>query len=150
MGQSLVKNYVHIIFSTKKRVNLIDENIEDELFKYIGGISNQLKCQNLKTGGYKNHVHILSMLDKNIALSKLVEEIKSHSSKWVKTKGKKYKDFYWQGGYAAFSVNPADVERVISYIANQKAHHEKQNFEKELLDHFKKYGMEYDERYLWD
>ncbi len=31
MGQSLVKNYIHIVFSTKYRRPLIDEEIENEI-----------------------------------------------------------------------------------------------------------------------
>lgn len=81
---------------------------------------------------------------------KLLEEVKSHSSKWIKTRGKAYENFYWQDGYGAFSVNPHEVDRVISYIANQKAHHEKKNFQDEYRAFLKKYHIEYDERYVWD
>ena len=52
---------------------------------------------------------------KKITLVKLLEELKSHSSKWIKTKGEAYTNFYWQDGYGAFSVNPSDVEIVINY-----------------------------------
>ena len=74
MGQSLVKNYIHITFSTKNRNNLITEDIEEELYNYIGGICKNLKCNPLKIGGYKNHVHILCLLHKNVALSNLIEK----------------------------------------------------------------------------
>jgi hypothetical protein len=80
MGQSLVKNYVHIVFSTKYRQPLIKEFIEDELYSYLGGICKRLECQPIKIGGYYDHVHILCMLSKKIALMKLLEEVKSHSS----------------------------------------------------------------------
>ena len=86
MGQSLVKNYLHIIFSTKYRQPLIIEKVEDELYSYIGGICNALGCPPIKIGGYYDHVHILCMLSKKITLMKLLEEIKSHSSKWIKNK----------------------------------------------------------------
>lgn len=81
---------------------------------------------------------------------KLMEEIKSHSSKWIKTKGPGYENFYWQNGYGAFSVNPADVEKVIAYITNQHAHHDKKTFQEEYLDFLVKYGVKYDDKYLWD
>jgi len=90
------------------------------------------------------------MLSKKIALMKLLEELKSHSSKWIKTKGDKYKSFYWQDGYGAFSVKPSEVDVVINYIANQKEHHKKKTFQNEYLAFLKKYGVEYDERYVWD
>ena len=81
---------------------------------------------------------------------KLVEEVKSHSSKWVKTKGEAYRNFYWQNGYGAFSVNPAEVDVVINYIANQKEHHGRKNFQDEYRAFLKKYKVEFDEMYVWD
>lgn len=81
---------------------------------------------------------------------KLVEEIKSHSSKWIKTKGEAYLNFYWQDGYGAFSVNPKDVDVVKAYIANQKEHHSKKTFQSEYRAILNKYEMDFDERYVWD
>ena len=150
MGQSLVKNYIHLVFSTKYREPLIDETIESELYAYLGGICNQLECQPIKIGGFTDHIHILCMLSKKTALMKLVEELKSHSSKWIKTKGENYRDFYWQGGYGAFSVNPAEMDVVVRYIENQKEHHRKKIFQEEYRGFLKKYKVEYDERYVWD
>ena len=80
MGQSLVKNYLHLVFSTKHRQPLIHPPVEAELHAYLGGICNRLECQCIKVGGYTDHIHILCMLSKKIALMKLVEEVKSHSS----------------------------------------------------------------------
>jgi putative transposase len=150
MGQSLVKNYVHLVFSTKHRQPLIQPPAEEELHAYLGGICNRLECQVIKVGGYTDHVHILCMLSKNIALMKLVGEVKSHSSKWMKTKGAEYENFYWQDGYGAFSVNPSQVDVVIQYIENQHIHHSKQSFKDEYKAFLKKYAVAYDERYIWD
>lgn len=68
----------------------------------------------------------------------------------MKTKGEEYHNFYWQNGYGAFSVNPAEVDVVINYIKNQKAHHLKKSFEDEYTAFLKKYSVGYDERYVWD
>lgn len=81
---------------------------------------------------------------------KLLEEIKSNSSKWIKTKDNVYSNFYWQDGYGAFSVNPAEVDKVVAYIANQKEHHRKKTFQEEYRSILKKYTIEFDERYVWD
>ena len=150
MGQSLVKNYIHIVFSTKHRQSLILPSIETELFSYLGGICNNLECHVLKVGGYKDHIHVLCMLSKKIALMKLVEQLKSNSSNWIKTKGDDFKNFYWQDGYGAFSVRPSEVEIVIKYIANQKEHRSKKTFKDEYKAVLKKYEVTYDERYVWD
>ena len=150
MGQSLVKNYIHLVFSTKNRQPLIHAPVEAELHRYLGGTCNHLDCKTIQVGGYTDHIHILCLLSKRIALVKLMEEIKSNSSKWMKTKGDEYKDFYWQDGYGAFSVNPSEVDTVVNYITNQHEHHRKKTFQDEYRVFLKKYNVEYDEHYVWD
>lgn len=150
MGQSLVRNYVHIVFSTKHREHLIQEPFQNELYSYIGGTCNNLECYPVKIGGYTDHVHILCLLSKKMALMKLLEEVKAHSSKWMKTKDETLANFYWQGGYGAFSVNPSQLDTVAHYIANQKEHHRKITFQEEYRQFLRKYNVEFDERYVWD
>ncbi|MEQ8880194.1 MAG: IS200/IS605 family transposase [Cyclobacteriaceae bacterium] len=150
MPQSLVKNYIHIIYSTKGRQPLIDRSISEELFAYIGGICKNLECNPIVVGGYLDHVHLLCTLSQKVALMKLLEETKSHSSKWVKTKGNSYTNFYWQNGYGAFSVNPVDVDVVIKYIQNQEEHHTRKIFQQEYRSFLGRYKVDYDERYVWD
>ena len=79
-----------------------------------------------------------------------MEELKSHSSKWIKTKGEQYENFYWQDGYGAFSVNPSEADTVINYIANQHNHHKQKTFQDEYRAFLNKYEVAYDERYVWD
>jgi len=150
MPQSLSKVYVHITFSTKNRDELIDDRIKDSLFEYIGGICKKLECNPLKVGGHRDHIHILCLLSRKIAQMTLLEEVKRQSSKWIKTKGEEYKNFYWQNGYGIFSVNPAQTDVVVQYIANQQDHHKKKTFQIEFRAFLKKYDVEYDERYVWD
>lgn len=150
MSQSLSKIYVHLIFSTKNRVPLITDDIKDELFNYLGGVCKNLECNPLQVGGYRDHVHILCLLSKKITLVKLLEEVKSSSSKWIKTKDEKFSNFYWQSGYGAFSVNPTEIDVVIKYIQNQEEHHKVKSFQDEYRAFLKKYEVEYDEKYVWD
>ncbi len=150
MAQSLTKVFIHITFSTKHRINSIDENIEKELFAYLGGICKGLECNPIQVGGYRNHIHVLCQLSKKITLIKLLEELKKRSSKWIKTKGNQYSKFYWQNGYGAFSVNPSELDIVIDYIKNQKEHHQKRTFKEEFKAFLNKYHLVYDERYVWN
>ncbi|WP_083988399.1 IS200/IS605 family transposase [Chryseobacterium arthrosphaerae] len=101
MPQSLVKNYVHIVFSTKYRNDFIDEEIEQELYSYIAVLCRDFECRALQIGGTDNHIHILCRLSQKIPLMKLVQEVKAHSSKWIKTKGKKY-EFFLAGWVRSF------------------------------------------------
>ena len=150
MPQSLVKNYVHLVWSTKNRQPFIDKNIKDELYAYMASISNNLESHVLQIGGVEDHIHILCLLSRKIAMMKLVEEVKSHSSKWIKTKGDNYQNFYWQNGYGGFSVNPKEIEVVKKYIGNQEEHHKKRTFKEEYRMFLNQYKMEFDERYVWD
>jgi len=150
MGQSLVQNYIHIIFSTKNRQSLIYPPYEEELYSYLGGICKNKECIPIKIGGYTDHVHILCKLSKKVALMDLLEEIKSHSSKWIKTLDKSFENFYWQNGYGGFSINPQQVDTVVKYITNQKEHHKNISFQEEYRIFLDRYKVEYDERYVWD
>ncbi|MDG4651191.1 IS200/IS605 family transposase [Chryseobacterium arthrosphaerae] len=150
MPQSLVKNYVHIVFSTKYRNDFIDEEIEQELYSYIAVLCRDFECRALQIGGTDNHIHILCRLSQKIPLMKLVQEVKAHSSKWIKTKGKKYENFFWQDGYGAFSVSEKDVQMITNYIKKQRQHHQKQDFKNELIGILEKHKMDYDEKFLWD
>lgn len=83
-------------------------------------------------------------------MAKIVEEIKTSSSKWIKTQDRALINFHWQSGYGAFSVSPADVQAVAEYIAQQEAHHRAVTFQEEYRRLLESHGIEFDERYLWD
>ncbi|MEJ7646190.1 MAG: IS200/IS605 family transposase [Chryseolinea sp.] len=149
MPQSLVQNYIHIVFSTKGRKNLISSEIGGRLYPYLYGISKNMNCYPKLIGGHLNHVHILCDLPKTVCLSKLIEQLKSSSSKWLKTQNR-LDNFAWQNGYAAFSIQYSNVSTVVNYIANQEIHHQTITFENELRRLLKENALEFDERYLWD
>jgi REP element-mobilizing transposase RayT len=149
MAQSLSSVLVHIIFSTKERRFCLNEIIVNELYRYIAGILKKCGCEPYQIGGTENHIHILCALSKNYALNKIVEIIKTGSSKWIKTKGEVYRNFYWQGGYGAFSISFTHKDVVCNYIANQKEHHKQITFEEELEKILKNCHVTYDSKYIW-
>lgn len=73
MGQSLTQNYLHITFSTQHLQPLITPAIETSLHDYLGGVCKQMECWPVKVVGYKDHVHILCVLSKKLALMKLIQ-----------------------------------------------------------------------------
>jgi REP element-mobilizing transposase RayT len=149
MAQTLVCLRVHVVFSTKDRRPMITPEVEPELYAYLGGTIKNLDSRCLTVGGTNNHVHLLISQSKNIALSNLMEEIKKSSSKWIKTMGTAPQSFGWQDGYGAFTIGQSQVEALKRYIAGQKERHKKQTFEEELVTLLNKYGVQYDERYIW-
>ena len=150
MPQSLVTNLLHLVYSTKHHKPRITADVKDGLYAYQAGIFKQWDSPALIIGGVEDHVHTLFSLSKNHALKRIVEEVKKGSSKWVKTQDPKLADFYWQNGYAAFSVSQSNVAEVKRYIENQATHHRKMTFQDELRALFRKHGIVYDERYVWD
>lgn len=149
MPQSLCKNYMHLVFSTKERKDLIPVDLLDIFFHYIGGIINNIGCKAIIVGGIENHVHILFELARTMALSNVVNKIKSNSSKWIRHEQGVF-DFGWQDGYGAFSVGQSNVEVVRKYIMDQREHHQKKDFKDEMKYFFGVYKIKYDERYVWD
>ncbi len=150
MGQSLSKIYVHLIFGTKNHLPLIKEDFEKRLWSYLAGAFKKYDSPAIIINGVSNHVHILFVLSKNIALAKLIEEVKKQSSKWAKEAGENNKKFTWQIGYAAFSISSSKVDVVKEYIEKQKEHHKKKTFKEEVEEFFEQYDViAYKEKYFW-
>ena len=149
MAQSLSKLFVHIIFHTKNNKLKIRKEDRVGLYAYMGAIIKDNNSIPIIINGVEDHVHVLCVMSKNIALSKLVEEIKRHSSRWIKTQGLYYRNFAWQGGYGGFSVSPTLHDKTKDYIKNQDLHHKKNSFKEEYLLFLEEYGVDYNEDYLW-
>ncbi len=150
MPQSLANILVHLVFSTKDRRPLIDEGISDELHRYLSTACKTCGCPALRVGGTADHVHILFSLSRTTTVADVVQTVKADSSKWAKTKGRKYEQFAWQAGYGAFSISQSQVNRLTRYIAEQVKHHTTGTFQDEFRALLRKYEVEYDERYVWD
>jgi len=148
MGQSLHQSYAHIIFSTKDRRNQIHPEIEPKLHAYLGGITRDLDATLLAANGMPDHLHLLIRVNKNIADAEFMKQIKGSSSKWISDQGEK--DFKWQVGYGWFSVGPKDLDVAKGYLAKQKDHHQTVSFQDEYRKFLIKYGVEYDENYVWE
>ncbi len=150
MPQSLSSILIHLIFSTKHRDPYITPKIERELHPYMASIFRSLKSPVLALDGMPDHIHALFALSRVISIADLVEEVKTDSSKWIKTKGLEFRNFHWQNGYAAFSVSQSELENVKGYIHAQKAHHQQVTFQDEYRKFLNDYRIKYDERYVWD
>src|ERR1700687_3519886 len=109
MPQSLSSILIHLVFSTKNREAFITPTIETELHPYMAKIFRELKSPSLAIDGTNDHLHILFSLGRVIKVADLVEEVKTESSKWIKTKGREFMNFHWQRGYGAFSIGQSNV-----------------------------------------
>lgn len=150
MPQSLARLHIHLIFSTKNRERLLHESIRDSLHRYLATVLQNLGCAPVLINSVEDHVHVLFELARTVALSKAVEEIKTSSSKWIKTQGPEYRGFAWQAGYGAFAVSESNVDAVRNYIAGQAEHHRKKSFQEEYRAFLEGYRVAFDEKYMWD
>ena len=150
MPQSLSAVYIHLIFSTKERYPYLkDEKLQIDLHAQLGEISKRLDCPSIRVGGVEDHVHILARFGRTITQAEWVKELKRVSNLWLTSEGG-LKLFQWQAGYADFSVSASNLEQVKGYIDNQKEHHKRMSYQDEVRKFLKKYGMEWDEQYIWD
>lgn len=150
MSQTHAKNYVHIIFSTKDRFPFLNPEILPGLHKYMSAILYNWDTPVLEINSVKDHIHICAVLSKNHSAAKVMQELKSNSSKWVKEHGGLSTKFAWQGGYGMFSLCPSILAKTKQYIRNQVQHHKKKTFQEEYLEFLKMYEVEFDEKYIWD
>jgi len=150
MAQSLSKVILHIIFSTKDREPWLDSNVRPRMHAYLATICRDFGGALTHVGGVADHVHIVTTLPRTLSQAQLVEDIKKTSSKWIKALDARYRGFFWQRGYGAFSVSPSHLETVVRYITDQLGHHRTRTFQEEYRELLRKYGIDFDERYVWD
>ena len=151
MAQSLSRLWTHLIFSTKDRFPfLTDKVLRKEMHAYLAEMLRKHDCETLIVGGVEDHTHSLFALPRTHAIASVVKEVKRTSSGWIKGASGKLSKFHWQGGYAAFSVSQSNLADVIRYIENQEEHHKRLTFQDEYRAFLDAYGIEFDERYVWD
>jgi len=142
--------YIQIVFAVKNRNALIQPIWEDELFKYISGITQDKNQKMLSINGTSNHIHFRIGMKTTCCLSDLVREIKKSSNTFIKEKKFTPFNFQWQEGFSAFSYSHSQVTSVIQYINNQKEHHKKKTFKDEYLDFLNSFEIQFKDEYLFN
>jgi len=150
MPQSLSLVVIHVIFSTKERRPFLAPGIRPNLHAYLATVARNAGCECYRAGGVEDHVHLAIRLARTLTIADLVENLKTSTSKWLKTQSPDLAAFSWQRGYGCFSVGPTDLNALLAYIDNQEEHHRAKTFQEEFRMLLDKYGVEYDEAYVWD
>ncbi len=145
MSHSYSNNYVHAVYSTKDRKNLIPTEFEKRLYPFIASVAHEHKIPLVAAGGMPNHSHLLFLLPATIPLASAINLFKANSSRFLHERGL---IFQWQNGYGAFSVSFPQLDSVTNYIRNQSEHHKKMTFEEEFLALLKEAGVSYDPKYV--
>ena len=150
MPQSLSKVIIHISFSTKDREPWLDSDVRTRIHAYLATVCRDLGAEFVRIGGVADHVHIVTTLPRTVSQAQLVEQIKKSSSKWIKAVDARYRGFFWQGGYGAFSVSPSQLDTVVQYVEGQQEHHRTRTFQEEYRELLRRHGIDFNERYVWD
>ena len=150
MPQSLAFMLIHVVFSTKNREPVLGPQVRPALHAYLAATARNVDCECYRAGGMADHVHLAIRLSRTMTMAQLVEEVKTTSSKWLKTQAPHLAHFAWQRGYGAFSVGPSGKDALCRYIDKQEVHHRKKDYQREYRAILAKYGVDYDERYVWD
>jgi len=148
MSQSFTNLLYHLIFSTKDRRPIITLDYQPRLYDYIGGIIREVGGTSLGINGIEDHVHVVTKLRPDKALSDVLRVLKCNASGWMHDVFPSLAEFSWQRGYAAFTVSQSNVEEVRRYVAGQKEHHKKISFRDEFIEFLKENYIEYDERFV--
>lgn len=116
---------VHIIFVTKYRRKVITKDILSDLEKIFSRLCEGKKCQLTSFNGEPDHVHLLVELYPDVTPSKLVNTLKTVSSRLIRKDYKSHLDsFYskpvfWTGAYCIISTGGAPLNIIKKYIESQ-------------------------------
>jgi REP element-mobilizing transposase RayT len=141
MARSYSANFIHVVFSTKDRGDLIPDTLRNNLHAYLGGIIRKLGEEPLAIGGTANHVHIVMTHRPMSRLADSVQKIKGNSSRWL---GEQGVAFQWQKGYGVFSVSASMLNTVRTHVLGQEEHHRARRYEDEFLALLRKSGVAFD------
>jgi len=149
MANTYTQLYVQVVFAPKSKHSLIDEDWENELYKYITGIIRNNKHKLFAINGTSDHLHLLISLSPHQSLSELIQIIKSNSSKWINESNFTMGRFEWQEGFGGFTYSKSHITAVVKYIAEQKEHHKKTTFLDEYRKILKLYSVDYRDEYIF-
>jgi len=139
----------HVVFGSKNYTAFLTKHNEQDLYSYVAGILANRKCHPYIVGGYGNHLHLVFHLHPDIALSRLIRDVKKASHEMLKNRKDEYYLFPgWQVGYGAFTQSIHNKDILINYVKKQWEHHRKISFREELVQLYREYGIDFDEKYF--
>ncbi len=149
MGNTYHQLYVQSVFAVKYRASVLKPEWRKNFFAVIGNLINQTGCKNIIVNGMDDHVHCFFGLLPSLAISDVLQKIKSGSSGWLNSQQLLTNRFEWQSGYGAFSYGRSQKDYVFQYILNQEEHHRKKSFKIEYKELLESFNIKYDEKYLF-
>ena len=121
---ALWRLYYHLVWATKERESLIDNQREARLYPYIVSKANSLNCIIHVLNGTDNHIHVIASIPPSLSIAEFVKRIKGSSSHYLNQNFSDEPKFIWQEGYGVFSLGAKQLDMAIAYVQNQKIHHQ--------------------------
>ena len=150
MAGTFSQIYIQCVFAVKGRKNLLKEECQSDVYKYMSGIIKNKGQKSIIINGMEDHVHLFIGLKPSIALSDLIRDVKNNTSNYINENKWLPQKFSWQEGFGAFSYSQSHIQNVYQYILNQKEHHKKKTFKEEYIDLLEKFEIPFEERFLFD
>lgn len=140
MAHSLVKVYVHYVWTSKSRERLLSGDARKKVKDHIAAYAPQNNVELETLDIQPEHVHALVRLSHDQRIEDVSKLLKGESSHWINQTDVVPGRFSWQTGYAAFSVGYEGINAVKAYILNQDEHHMRRSFAEELDAMLRKAG----------
>jgi putative transposase len=150
MANTYSKIHLQFVFAVKNRQCVIKKHWKNDLYKYMTGIIQNYDHKVLAINGMPDHIHIFIGMRPTQSIADLMQQVKGDSSIWINQNKLTLGKFSWQEGYSAFSYSASHVSRMINYVKNQEIHHKKISFLEEYKELLNKFGIEYDEKYIFE
>ncbi len=120
MSHSFYNVWIHAVFATKDRQELITLDLEEDLYPFLYAEFKELGCKLKIVNGLSDHIHCLFMLNAQKSYAEVMKQIKGASSYYINHQNLINEKFSWQKGYAVFSVSNSDVDTTYDFIKKQK------------------------------
>lgn len=116
-------NY-HLVFVTKYRKKVIDDDISNRLKEIFEKIAPSYKISVMEWNHDLDHIHILFKGEPKTEISKFINAYKSASSRLIKKefpdiRKKLWKEYFWSRSFCLLTTGGAPIEIIKKYIQSQ-------------------------------
>jgi putative transposase len=119
--------HVHLVFVTKYRRKVFTKQIIEDLHEIFSGVCQSFEAELTEFEGEGDHVHLLVNYPPKVQISKLVNSLKTASSRVIRKKGYPtvqralWGGALWSPSYFAGSCGGAPIDIVKKYIQDQES-----------------------------
>ena len=142
--------WLHLTWATLRRERTLPKPVGAKVSSFLYDYSRSKGIYMRSNYVNPDHAHAVIDLPTSYSIEKVLQLLKGASSRWINANKMLRGTFEWGRGYGAFSVSHSNLDAVVRYIENQEEHHREVSFQDEFRRLLTKYGIEWDERYVWD